>query len=240
MLLYASKDPDLPPVGAQPADVLRRSTCSRENFVLPFSHDEVVHGKGSLLDKMPGDVWQKYATLRDAVRLHVRASRQEAAVHGRRVRPVARVEPRSQPRLASARSAAARRLEALRARVEQALSVGARFYECDNDPSGFRWIDVHDHENSAISMLRSGRHRQGLRSRWCSTSRPCRGITCGLACPATASTSSFSTADSAYFGSSDVGNGGGVLSERISAHEISQLDQPDPARRSRCLMLKRR
>ena len=65
-----------------------------ENFVLPLSHDEVVHGKGSLLDQMPGDLWQKIRQPAAALRLHVDAPGQEAAVHGRRVRPVERVELR--------------------------------------------------------------------------------------------------------------------------------------------------
>ena len=62
-----------------------------ENFILPLSHDEVVHGKGSLLTKMPGDDWQKFANLTPAFFLYVRPTGEEAFVSGRRYRAGKRV-----------------------------------------------------------------------------------------------------------------------------------------------------
>ena len=90
--------------------------------MLPLSHDEVVHGKGSMIGRMPGDDWQKFARLRNLLRLHVGPSGQEAAVHGRRVRAVGRVERRPQPGLAPAGAGGAPGRAAAGARPEQRLS----------------------------------------------------------------------------------------------------------------------
>ena len=93
-----------------------------EHFIMPLSHDEVVHGKGTLLAKMPGDEWQRFANLRALLAYQYTRPGQAAALHGQRARLPAGVEPRQQPRLASRERAAARGAAAIPGRPRRRLS----------------------------------------------------------------------------------------------------------------------
>ena len=121
------------------------------------SHDEVVHGKGSLWGRMPGDAWNKAAGVRALLGVHVGPPGQAAAVHGRRVRAGARSGP--------SRASLDWQLldDPLHAGILRLVSDLNAFYRTapalwtnDDRPEGFRWIDASDTAGNVIAFLRIG------------------------------------------------------------------------------------
>jgi len=127
-----------------------------ENFVLPLSHDEVVHGKGSLLGKMPGDEWQKFANLRLLLGYMYGQPGKKLLFMGGEF---------GQPRewnheegldwhvVESPLHAGVLRWVD---DVNRAYVAEPALHELDFNPSGFEWIDANDSRQSVISFLRKG------------------------------------------------------------------------------------
>jgi 1,4-alpha-glucan branching enzyme len=209
-----------------------------ENFVLPFSHDEVVHGKGSMLDKMPGDVWQKRATLRTLYGLMFGHPGKKLLFMGSEFgqwREWSHDRSLDWHLLADDAHAAIRRyVQALtwHYHTERAL------HEVDFDPAGFRWIDCNDNENSVVSFVRFARDRRDfLVLIFNFTPVPRADYRIGV--PEAGYYAELLNSDSDLFGGSNAGNGGGVASEPVAAHGFDQslrLLVPPLG----CLMLKRR
>ncbi len=181
-----------------------------ENFVLPLSHDEVVHGKGSLHRQ---DAGRRLAEVRQpapAVRLHVHPARQEAAVHGRRIRPVERMEPRRQRRLGPAQLPLASGNQALGQRPERA-SIAASL-PCTSSTSiltAWRWIDANDNDNSVLTYLRYGKDSDSPLVVACNfTPVPRRGYRIGV--PKPGHWREVLNSNAAIYGGTDEGNYGGA------------------------------
>ena len=137
-----------------------------ENFVLPFSHDEVVHGKNSLLHKMPGDMWQQFANLRLLYAYQYAHPGKEIALHGPGIRAARRMDRSPQPALAPAALGLAPRSAAFRRRSEPSYAAEPALHQVDFDWHGFEWIDGNDGDNSALSFIRRGKRRE-ISWWWC-------------------------------------------------------------------------
>ena len=135
-----------------------------ERFVLPISHDEVVHGKGSLLGKMPGDDWQKFANLRALFAWMWAMPGAPLGVHGRRAGAVDRVERRRRAAVAPARP----RPASWRARPARRRSIGSAtqwpsLWERDHEPTGFQWLDADDAHALGLRLPALGARRRSGR-----------------------------------------------------------------------------
>jgi 1,4-alpha-glucan branching enzyme len=125
-----------------------------ENFVLPLSHDEVVHGKGSLIGKMPGDDWRKFANLRLLfAHMYAQPAKKLLFMGGE----IGQWREWSHDRgldwelLDSTNHATLQRwVEDL----NKAYRTIPALHELDFSPDGFEWIDCCDTENSIVSLLR--------------------------------------------------------------------------------------
>jgi len=130
-----------------------------ENFVLPLSHDEVVYGKGSMLNKMPGDFWQKFANLRCYLSFFYTHPGKKLLFMGAEI---AQRNEWSHERgldwhlLEDPHHSG---MQSLVRDLNHLYAAEPALYERDCEGEGFAWIDAHDRANSIISFVRYGADR---------------------------------------------------------------------------------
>jgi 1,4-alpha-glucan branching enzyme len=192
-----------------------------ENFVLPFSHDEVVHGKRAMLDKMPGDLWQKHATLRALYGYMFGHPGKKLMFMGSEFGQWREWDHDSSldwHLLADPLHDGLRRwVRDLNYAYQRERSL----HEVDFEGRGFSWIDCQDNENSVISMIRRARDPQDFTVMVVNfTPVPRPNYRVGV--PEAGWYREVLNSDAELYGGSNMGNRGGIMSESAPAHGHQQ------------------
>jgi 1,4-alpha-glucan branching enzyme len=128
-----------------------------ENFVLPLSHDEVVHGKGSLLGKMPGDEWQRFANLRLLYALMFAQPGKKLLFMGAELAQISEWNHDSSLEWHLQDLPLHRGISRLLAHLNRTYRGDPALHQRDVDAGGFEWIDADDAENSVLCFARRAR-----------------------------------------------------------------------------------
>jgi 1,4-alpha-glucan branching enzyme len=186
-----------------------------EHFVLPLSHDEVVHGKGSLLGKMPGDEWQRFANLRSLLANLYTQPGKKLLFMGSELAPY---EEWSHERSLAWALAA----EPMRAAYGRFAADLGRLYldspalwAADPDPQTFAWIDASDVESSVFSYIRrAGDSMLVVVQNLTPVAR--QGYQLGL--PQAGRWEEVLNSDSEHYGGSNLGNQGAIVADAAPFH----------------------
>ncbi|MCB1760163.1 MAG: 1,4-alpha-glucan branching protein GlgB [Gammaproteobacteria bacterium] len=185
-----------------------------ENFVLPFSHDEVVHGKGSMLDKMPGDDWQRFASLRLLYGYLFTYPGRKLLFMGSEF---AQGREWSEARALDWYLLDYQRHRGMRDLVSQLNKLYREIpalHELDFEGSGFEWIDCHDASQSVLSYLRWAVDGSFVVVILNFTPVPRENYRIGL--PQAGALREVFNSDSVFYGGSNLGNEGLVESQPVS------------------------
>ena len=131
-----------------------------ENFLLPLSHDEVVHGKGSLVGKMPGDEWQKLANLRLLLAGQIGQPAKKLLFMGGELGQYKEWNHDSSLDWHLLGEPSHNGLVRLVHDLNQLYKTEPSLHELDCEPAGFEWIDCHDSDQSVLSYLRKSKQGQ--------------------------------------------------------------------------------
>ena len=188
-----------------------------ENFVLPLSHDEVVHGKGSIVGKMPGDEWQKFANLRLLYGYMFAQPGKKLLFMGDEFGQVREwghdMSLEWHVLQYPVHSGAQKWVEQLNRlyRSEPAL------HEIETDPAGFEWVDCNDTASSVISLLRKGKRPEDTILIVCNFT-PVSRDTYRIGVPHDGYWRELLNSDATDYAGSGVGNLGGKQAEEIPVH----------------------
>lgn len=127
-----------------------------ENFILPLSHDEVVHGKGSLAGKMPGDEWQRFANLRLLYSYMFATPGKKLLFMGGELGQIGEWSHEASLDWHVLQYPLHAGVLALMRQLNHIYGDEPALHQLDLEQSGFEWVDANDHEQSVISFLRKG------------------------------------------------------------------------------------
>jgi len=188
-----------------------------EKFMLPISHDEVVHGKGALIGKMPGDYWQKFANMRLFYGYMYGHPGKKLLFMGQEFGQWNEWNYDDQLNWNLFDFDAHRKLHLWLHDLNHAYVEHTSLHQVDFDWEGFQWIDIRDAERSLLSFERIS--KDGSRIIVLCNFTPVVHEHYRLGVTEAGSYREVLNSDSEYYGGSGVGNGGQVESESIPCHD---------------------
>jgi 1,4-alpha-glucan branching enzyme len=192
-----------------------------ENFVLPFSHDEVVHGKGSMMSKVPGDHWQKTATLRVLYTFMYAHPGKKLLFMGSELGEWREWNHDDSLDWSLLQHPLHGGLQRFVRDLNDLYQSEPALHEVDFEPAGFSWIDCNDHESSVISLVRRARDSRRFVVVVLNFT-PIVRADYRIGVPEPGFYKERLNSDAVWYGGGNVGNEGGLHSEAIAAHGHAQ------------------